>query len=441
MMRNDSSDLSTIRLAACDLNGQMRGKRVPASYAEKLDKGAVRLPLSALNVDIRGEDIADSPLVFETGDADGVLRPTGRGPVAIPWLHAASALYPMMLYHDDGSAFAGDPRHALADVLAKFASRGWQVIAATELEFYLVDDQSSPIAPPRDPHNGKRLHTADVLSLDALDTFDAFFTDLYAAAETMGIPAQAAISESGLGQFEINLAHGDALRAADDAWLFKALIKGMARKHRMAASFMAKPYAQEAGNGLHVHFSLVDGAGRNLFDDGTDKGAPLLLNAIAGCLNAMADSTLIFAPHANSYTRFLPGQHAPTGVGWAYENRTAAIRVPGGAPAARRIEHRVAGGDVNPYLLLATILGAAWVGIEDDLTPPAPLTGNAYEADLDRLADDWQSAVRAFGTSDMIARILPRELIRNLVLTKQQEMRKILPLPEAVRTELYLETV
>ena len=431
----------TIRVAAVDLNGVMRGKRVPASYAEKLGKGAVRLPFSVLNVDIWGEDIADSPLVFETGDADGILHPTGRGPVPMPWLATPSELHPMVLHHDDGTPFLGDPRHALQEVLNRYGARGWQVIAATELEFYLVDDSGETIAPAHSPRTGKPMHKADILSLDALDAFDAFFTDLYEAAAAMEIPAQAAISESGAGQFEINLNHGDAMKAADDAWLFKTLVRGMARKHGMAATFMAKPFADDAGNGMHVHFSVLDADGRNIFDDGGPDGTPELHHAVSGCLEAMTDSTLIFAPHANSYARMVPGAHAPTGISWAHENRTAAIRIPGGAPAARRIEHRVAGGDINPYLMLAAVLGAALVGIEDGHMPPAPITGNAYEQELPQLPTDWHTAIEMFGTSDMVRRIFPDELIRNLVLTKHQELRKISDIRQTQQTALYLETV
>ncbi|MCF6315694.1 MAG: glutamine synthetase family protein [Marinosulfonomonas sp.] len=432
---------ATIRVAAADLNGVMRGKRVPFSYTEKLDKGAVRLPFSALNVDIWGMDIADSPLVFESGDTDGILRPTGRGPVPMPWLATPSELHPMVLHHDDGTPFAGDPRHALAAVLDRYAARGWQVMAATELEFYLVDDSGEDIGPACSPLTGKRMHTADVLSLDTLDAFDAFFTDLYKASADMDLPAQAAISESGAGQFEINLNHGNALKAADDAWLFKTLVRGMARKHGMAATFMAKPFANDAGNGMHVHFSVMDADGNNIFNDGGPDGTATLLHAIAGCLEAMPASALIFAPHANSYARMVPGAHAPTGISWAHENRTAAIRIPGGPTAARRIEHRVAGGDTNPYLMLAVVLGAALVGIEDGHVPPAPIAGNAYEQDLPQLPTDWATAIDLFGTSDMMRRILPDALIRNMVLTKHQELHKMENLTAKEQTALYLESV
>lgn len=438
----DLSALKTIRIAACDLNGQMRGKRLPADMAGKLDKGAARMPISTLNVDLWGCDVDDNPLVFETGDADGVMLPTERGAVPMPWLNSPSALVPMAMYWEDGKPFLGDPRHVLAEVLARYAARGWTVVAATEMEFSLLDDSGAQPAPPIDPQTGRILDQQSVLSVAELDAFDAFFTDLYDGAEAMGIPAQSAISEAGLGQFEINLNHQEAMRAADDAWLFKALVKGLARKHGFAATFMAKPYAAEAGNGMHVHFSVEDSDGNNVFDDGGERGSDLLLNAVAGCLAAMPASTLIFAPHGNSYERLVPGAHAPVSAAWAYENRTAAIRIPGGSPRARRIEHRVAGGDINPYLMLATVLGAALVGIEDSMQPPEASTGNIYDiGGLPQLAADWETAINWFDSDPLIARILPGQMIRNLVMTKRQELRGFAERPAESHWLSWLEAV
>lgn len=438
----DLNSLHNFRVAACDLNGQMRGKRVPPAYAEKLAGGAVRMPLSALNVDLWGADIEGSPLVFETGDADGVLLPTDRGPVPVPWLDAETALVPMCLYDDDGAPFEGDPRHALSAILARYAERGWSVVAATELEFTLLDASGRQPQPPINPTTGRRLSDEAILSVAEMDAFEAFFTDLYDGCIAMGIPAQTAISEAGIGQFEINLNHQDAMRCADDTWIFKALTRGLARKHGFAATFMAKPYADDAGNGMHVHFSVLDRDGRNIFDDGGPEGTDLLRSAVAGCLAAMPASTLIFAPHGNSYARLVPSAHAPTGASWAYENRTSAIRIPGGAPAARRIEHRVAGGDINPYLMLSAVLGAALVGIEDNLQPPAPISGNAYEFQgLPQLADSWSSAIDLFEADPIVARLLPANLIRNLVMTKRQEIARFADRPEDQHWMSYLEAV
>ncbi|WP_149757266.1 glutamine synthetase family protein [Roseivivax sediminis] len=434
--------IRTIRAAAVDLNAQPRGKRVPTRFADKVIEDGTRFPMSVLNLDIWGEDIDDSPLLFESGDRDGILWPTERGFIPMPWLEAPSALLPIWMFHEDGRPFDGDPRHALRAVLGRYRAKGLTPVVACELEFFLIDDSGRNLEVPISPRSGKRRKAAETMSIRTLDQFDVFFTDLYDACEEMDIPADTAISEAGLGQFEINLMHGDdALRAADDAWLFKMLVKGMARRHGFAASFMAKPYEDYPGSGLHTHFSILDRDGRNIFDDGGPKGTDVLRSAVAGCLEAMFDSTLIFAPHLNSYDRLVPEAHAPTGVSWAYENRTSAIRVPSGNPKARRIEHRVAGGDVNPYLLLAAILGAALDGIERGAEPPEPITGNAYAQGLRQIPSDWESAIDAFEASPIIPRILPAELIRNLLLTKRQEVFYMNQLSPSEQVTIYLDTV
>jgi glutamine synthetase len=433
----------TIRVAAADLNGQARGKRIPARFAEKALKDGTRFPYSILNLDIWGEDIDDSPLVFEQGDADGVLKPTERGFMPMPWLEAPTALLPIWMFRDNGTPYEGDPRQALRVVVDRYKARGLTPVVAMELEFFLIDDSGKTLQVPPSPRSGKRRKAAETLSIRALDAFDVFFTDLYDACEAMDIPADTTTSETGLGQFEVNLMHcDDALRAADDAWLFKMLVKGLARRHGFAASFMAKPYPEYSGSGLHTHFSVLDEDGENVFDSGGPKGTAMLKQAVAGCLSVMADSTLLFAPHANSYERLVPDAHAPTCICWGYENRTAAIRIPAGNPAARRIEHRVAGGDVNPYLMLAVILGAALHGIEEALEPPAPVVGNAYAIPgLPQIPTTWEGAIDAFEKSALMPRILPRELIRNLVQTKRQELRYVGELTAEEKVELYLDTV
>ena len=439
---DDHPEVRTLRCGVADLNGQARGKRLPRHLSMKLETDGVRFPLSVLNLDMRGEDIVGSPLVFDTGDADGVMRPTGRGYVPMPWLDAPTALLPLWAFREDGTAFAGDPRHALANVLARYAERGLTPVVATEMEFYLVDDSEGQLQPPRSPRSGRRRAGAEILSMRALDAFDGFFNDLYAACEAMDIPAEAGTSEGGEGQFEINLRHvPDGLKAADDAWLFKMLVKGLARKHGIAASFMAKPYTDQAGNGLHTHFSVLDEDGNNVFANDTLGGSPLLQNAIAGCLTGINDLTLIFAPHHNSYERLIPGAHAPTSICWAYENRTAMIRVPGGNPAARRIEHRLAGGDVNPYLLLAAVLGSALIGIEDALEPAPAITGNAYAQDLPQVPTQWQDAINTFEHSALARRIFDPLLIDNMVRTKRQEMAHFADMDRDDMVAHYLDLV
>ena len=439
---SEHPDIRSIRVAGCDLNGQARGKRIPTRFAGKITEDGSRFPFSVLNLDIWGEDIEDSPLVFDSGDADGVLLPTERGYLPMPWLGTPTALLPVWMFHENGKPFDGDPRQALARIKERYTEQGLTAVVATEMEFYLIDDTGRMPRTVPSPHNGKRRTGSETLGLRALDAFDEFFTDLYDACEAMDIPADAAISEAGLGQFEINLMHvDDMLKAADDAWLFKLLVRGLARKHGFAASFMAKPYPDSAGSGMHSHFSVLDAEGRNIFDDGSPNGSETLRHALAGCLAAMADSSLIFAPFDNSFERLVPGAHAPTSLCWGYDNRTTALRIPAGPPKARRIEHRVAGADTNPYLMLAAILGAALNGIEDKTPAPPAITGNAYGHAAPQIAQSLEQAITNFEHSDHIKRLFPALMIDNFSRTKHQENRILTDLDSKTRSAIYLKAL
>ena len=435
-------DIESLRAAICDLNGTWRGKGIPVSQAKKALEGGLRMPLSVVGVDIWGEDVVNSEFVFASGDADGICEWTGRDILPVNWLAKPTALIPLWLREEGGNPFLGDPRRALARVAERYTARGLTAVVATELEFYLVDPSDPRPVPPRSPITGQQLHSDGVLSIDEIDQFEAFLNDVYTACAAQNIPADAAIAENGAGQFEINLLHvADPLKAADDAAFFKRIVKGIARKHGFAASFMAKPYGNRSGNGLHVHFSLVDRDGRNVFDDGTDQGSDTLRHAIGGLLAAMSESTLLFAPHLNSYRRLRPGSHAPTKIAWGYENRTTALRIPGGPSAARRIEHRVAAADANPYLVIASILGAALEGIEQQVQPPDPIIGDAYSLELPHLPLDWTSSIEAFAQGTFMGRIFAPVLRQMLVACKQQELATFAGRVTDFEYHSYLETV
>jgi glutamine synthetase len=210
--------------------------------------------------------------------------------------------------------------------------------------------------------------------------------------------------------------------AARQILMMKRAIKEIARQHDLVASFMPKPFDDEAGNGLHVHCSVLDREGRNVFDDGSDLGTPELRGAIGGCLQHMPDSFAIFAPSFNAYRRFQKGSHAPTTPNWGYENRTVAVRVPAGSTKARRLEHRVPGADANPYLVFAAILAAALDGIERGLSPGAPISGDGYSQEGPTLPIYMQDALRTFGESSFISAALGPEMQRTFGLTKEQEL-------------------
>ena len=237
----------------------------------------------------------------------------------------------------------------------------------------------------------------------------------------MRLPLEGLVKELAASQYELNLEYVDnPLQAADNAQILKQTIKGVARKHHLIASFMAKPFGDRDGNGFHTHVSLLDGSGRNVFDDGTQRGSDTMLHAIAGLAETMEDCMLIFAPHNNSYRRLRRGVHGPLVPTWGYENRYVALRIPNGEGEARRIEHRIAGADANPYLCLAAILaGIAW-GIEKQLMPEETTVGGPQDVDP-VLPGNWYEARRAFETSDFIAEALGADFQQAFSAIKRME--------------------
>nr|WP_255536311.1 glutamine synthetase family protein [Pacificimonas pallii] len=395
-----------------------------------------------MGVDICGTDVVGSGQVFETGDKDGICVPTGRQPVPIASDHGDSALILASLHTDLETPYAADPRNALKSVLDRYAKAGLTPVCASELEFFVYDLDASSSEMAVAPQVGGRGQTSAIYAVSELDEFGPFLTDLYAACEKAGIPAESAIAESGCGQFEVNFHHvRDALRAADDAQLFKHLAKLTARKHGFGATFMAKPFGEDSGSGLHIHFSLLDSEGVNVFDDGTPQGSKTLLSAVAGLLAAMPDHTAIFAPHYNSFRRLRAETHAPISIAWAYENRTAAIRIPDSQNADRRIEHRVAGADANPYLVLAAVLGAALVGIETQMEPPAPLEGSSYDQQLPAIPTNWQAALQHFRESELNRRIFGELLCTMYLACKEQELEVLANQVSPIEYDLYLDRV
>lgn len=392
-----------------DCSGVQRGKLLRRSELLGAYRTGRPLPCSVLSLDIKGADVEETGLLWEMGDADRLCRPVAGTLVRSSWRQVPTAQFLLTSFEGDGSGSASDPRHALARVVDAAQALGFRPAAAVELEFYLIDGRAAAegrVTPPTAP-NGFRPTDLQAYLVQDLGDFSSFLEAVYAAAEAAGLPARTLISEYSPGQFEIVLEHrDDALRAADDAILWKRLVKGVAERHGFVATFMAKPYAAFAGSGAHFHVSLCDEAGNNLFASREPEGNALLRHAIAGLEATMAESMAIFAPNANSYRRFKPNSYAPLGPAWGTDNRSVPIRVTGGPPATRHLEQRVAGADANPYLALAAVIAGMLEGIEERREPSEPIVGNGYaqvEASLPRF---WPEALRRARASDFLKRRL-----------------------------------
>lgn len=423
-----------------DLNGVPRGKYLPRDSLAKASGGGVRMPISSLCVDIWGTDVPE--MAIETGDADGVCLPTDRGLLPVPWTDPPGACLPTSMHYDDHSPCPGDPRHALAGIVERYRALNLTPVVAVELEFYLLDVRNGRPRPPVSPLTGRPLEFDGMHSVDELEHFGAFIEDVYAACETQHVSADTALSEFGVGQFEINLKHvPDALQAADEALLLKRIVRGVARKHNFAVTFMAKPYSGMSGNGCHVHFSVLDENGGNIFDNGAETGTPALRRAVAGLIDSMPDFMTVFAPHMNSYRRMRSESYAPTVPVWGYENRTTALRIPAGDPSAKRIEHRVAGADANPYLTVASVLGAGLHGIRNESTPPAPITGNAYASGTPSIDYGWNESLAVFEQSPLVNDLFDPLLVRMMLALKRQEIQRFSNQITEFELNSYLESV
>jgi glutamine synthetase len=427
-------DLARIEMFLADINGAAKGKWLTPEKALGVARKGLAMPVSVFAQDAFGRDVPAAGLAFGTGDPDGLAFPvTGRF-APMPWLDDASAQVLITLRDKSGAPCAADPRGVLENVLARYAAKGLKPVVATEQEFYLYRPQDGRPTPP----DGQMLRN-DTLSTAALAAHRALFDEMFAAFAAQGIPADGLTSEAGPGQYEINLLHrADALAAADDVVLLKRTVKALARKHGLAATFMAKPYGEASGNGMHIHASLLDSQGVNVLAQ--DDGAPgaVLRHAVAGLLAAMPGSMLAFAPHANSYRRLRPDAHAPISAGWGYDDRSAALRVITGDAKATRIEHRISGADCNPYLAMAAMLGAMLEGIEAAVEPPAPQDPKDPEAGVP-LPTEWGAAMSAFARCPHVAAIFGPAFRDIYLACKRQDRDQFLADVTALEYAAYLE--
>mgnify|MGYP003113708639 FL=1 len=400
-------DCEQVDLLLPDMNGLLRGKRVTREALEKVYRDGVCLPMSLIATDITGNTVEETGLGYDIGDEDRLCRPVPGSLRPVPWLERPSAQLLLQMEDGQGGLFEANPRQVLRRVLEGFRELGLTPVVAVELEFYLLDAALDAQGRPqvaRNPATGERNLSTQVYYIQDLDDYRGFTDEVSAACQAQGIPADTAVAEYAPGQFEINLKHrADALRACDDALMLKRAIKAIAAKRGLMASFMAKPFAEQAGSGMHIHVSLLDDGGKNIFACTPDSPSDALRHAIAGLQDASADCMLVFAPHANSYRRFVLNAFVPLNDAWGFNNRTVAMRVPHSDPANVRIEHRIAGADANPYLVTAAVLAGMLQGLRDKGDPGPPTVGNAYEQGEHRELF-WRDTLRDFLASDFVAR-------------------------------------
>ena len=404
-----------------DLNGVFRGKRVPVENWAKIESYGLQLPGTVFSTDICGttKGLEDQGILI--GDPDLLCKPSLSTLCNTPWFENIAQVI-MSMYQLDGSPYYADPRHCLQKVLDRLTQMQLSPVIALELEFYLTeyDGATQTVALPRSPHSGERDENIQVYGMTELWDYAAFLGDVERFCGVQNVDATAASSEYSPGQFEINLNHtSDVLSACEQALLLKNIVRHAANRHGFEATFMPKPFAENAGSGCHIHVSVLDAGGNNIFSSDDKTGSPALKKAIAGLLDSMPDCMAIFAPGANSYRRFIAGHFAPIDNNWDVNNRTVAVRIPVSDSQSRRLEHRMAGADVNPFLLCASVFAGIHHGLTEDIKLPARTT-ESHQVDS-RIPTEWQRAQHVFSNSEFCKKYFGVDFVKIFAAVKQQE--------------------
>ncbi len=412
-----------------DINGILRGKRIPIAEAAELFHEGIKACGSLTLLSSKGETFPELGLGSIDGDPDNLIAPIRDTLVPIPWLESKTAQVLVGMTNVDGEPSIYDSRNILRRAMQPLLAMGLKVIVATELEFYLLQPSAS-LTPkpqyPRVPGTGIKQDGLQYSMTEDLWDCDAFIEDVHVTCERQHLPSTATHSEFSPGQLEINLHHvDDPILACDHAVLLKRVIKGVARKHGYGATFMAKPFAEHAGSGLHIHISVYDRKGQNILALGGKGSPPIgagMRHAVGGLAETMAECMALFAPNANSYRRLKPRSFVPLKPNWGYNHRGVALRIPVSDAKNLRIEHRVAGADANPYLVMAAILMGIHHGLKNKCDPGPMVKEGTWMEDFDvTLPTRWDAALERFDRSKLLPKYLDQEFCRIFSVCRHSE--------------------
>ena len=403
-----------------DVTGYPRGKLMPAaSFA----RGQELRICQAIPMQCVTGEYSTHP-VFPDSDPDVRLVPDMATLRRVPW----SSVPRYVAVHDcvelTGQLSPFAARSTLKTVVARYHALGLRPVVAPEIEFYLTAAVTDPAQPLTVPvgRGGRAEVGQSAFSMNMLNELAPFWDEFHAALDQLGVRTDTWLHEMGQGQYEINLMHGDPVAAADQAFLFKYAAKEVALRHGLNAVFMAKPMAGQAGSSMHLHQSVEDlVSGQNIFSNADGTASERFVHFIGGLQTYTPDLMLLYAPNVNAYRRYVAGSQAPVNVQWGYDNRTTGLRVPHSAPAARRVENRLAGADANPYLAMAATLAAGLAGMQERCAATKPLDGNAYASER-QLPCTFDDALDQMRQSAHAPRLLGADFVQAYLAVKSQEL-------------------
>ena len=445
----DFPGTDVLELVITDLSGVLRSKRIRGKEFEKTFSDGFCIPGGAVLLDTLGNVVPGIRFTADDGDPDIDARIVPGSLAPIPWAKRPSAQALFRLYSRTGDAFFGDPRYVLERAAEPLRKMKLEMVMAAELEFYLLDARTDRPTPKvsRIPGIGRPQIGPQVYHPDDLWDIENFLHDINDACSAQNIPVGTTTSEFAPGQFEINLHHvNDPVLACDHAVLLKRAVKAIAKQHGFVACFMAKPFEDSAGSGLHIHLSLVDRNGRNYFSANKESAASPpysahFRHAVGGLAQTMAEATAIFAPNANSYRRLRPDMYAPVEPNWGANHRNVSLRVPLSNASNLRIEHRTSGADANPYLVTAAILAGVHYGLENQCDPGRMVEeGEVIELEH-RLPARWEEAIDRFSRSRILPDYLGSDYCKVYAINRRVEAERFHNTVSNVDFDWYMRAV
>ena len=403
-----------------DMAGVARGKIMPArKYTEE---EGMRLPEGLFLQTVTGDYVEDES-IMNPAEIDMILLPDNNTIRKVPWAAEPTAQIIHDCFYSNGVPVEIAPRYVLRRVLEMYEAKGWQPVVAPEIEFYLVKpniDSDYPLEPPIG-RSGRAETGRMPYSIDAVNEFDPLFEDIYDYCEAQELEVDTLVHEDGAAQMEVNFVHGNPLDLADQVFLFKRTVREAAFRHKIFATFMAKPLQNEPGSAMHLHQSVVDSkTGKSIFCDKKGRHSRLFLAHIGGLQSYLPAAMPFFAPNVNSYRRIARYHSAPINVHWAHDNRTVGLRVPLSEPQATRVENRVPGADANVYLAIAASLACGYIGMTEMLHPSEALTGTAYDLPYG-LPRDLQSALKLLAESEALHEVIGSRFVKAYAAVKAAE--------------------
>jgi glutamine synthetase len=424
-----------------DITGNARGKIIPAAKFSH-DYGT-RLPEGIFATTVTGEYPDEYDDLVSPSDSDMLLRPDPDTVRIVPWAAAPTAQVIHDCYTKDGQPHVLAPRNVLRNVIALYDGLGLRPVIAPELEFFLVQrntDPDIPLLPPAG-RNGRPETARQSYSIDAVNEFDPILDLMYDYAEAMELDVDTLVHESGAAQLEVNFVHADPMSRADQVFLFKRTMREAAMRHGIYATFLAKPMENEPGSSMHIHQSLVDADGRNVFAGGKSRRhSATFMHYLGGLQKYVPAAMAFFGPNVNSYRRLAFGEVSPKNVQWGYDNRTCGLRVPLDTEENSRVESRFAGSDVNPYLALAATLACGYLGIVEKLEPTAPLAGSAHDKGYD-LPRSLEEAIALLRGCPPLQELLGERFVRAYTAVKDKEHQTYLRVISSWEREFLLLNV